>query len=208
MNKKSCILIVDDDPITTRILSVSLKNDYEIVCAENGNEAIKRCKEVKPDLILMDVMMPLMNGYDACKAIKNNCDFNDVPIIFLTSEDNPEKERQGLEAGGIDYLTKPIDMTLLRIRVSNHLEMKKKSDLLKKQRDMLAAQKTELEAALIRIKRLEGIIPICMYCKSIRNDENSWERMEEYIERHSDTRFSHGICDTCKADHFPGKPKK
>lgn len=197
MDEKSRILVVDDEITTLTMVAESLKKEnFDILIAHNGRQAIAACLQEKPDLVLMDVMMPEMNGYQACREIKKHVELADLPIIFLTSADTFADEQEGLEAGAIDYLAKPVNLTLLKMRVRNHLEMKKKNDLVKQ-------QKAELEAALARIKRLEGIIPICMYCKSIRNDKNSWERLEEYFEKHSDARFSHGICDKCKEIHFP-----
>ena len=88
-------------------------------------------------------------------------------------------------------------MDLLRLRVKNHIESKERNDLLREQRDLLIKQKEELEAALARIKRLEGTIPICAYCKKIRDDQQSWKQLETYISEHSEALFSHGICPDC-----------
>lgn len=203
MEKRCRVLVVDDEYTTLQMITEALKAKYDLVVAQDGGEAIRKCHEEKPDLILMDVMMPNMDGYEACKAIKSEQEFADLPIIFLTMADKIENQRLGLEVGGIDYLIKPVNLVLLSMRVANHLEMKKKADLVKAQRDLLAVQKAKLETALERIKCLEGIIPICMYCKSIRNDQDCWQRLEEYIETHTDARFSHGICDSCKEEHFP-----
>ncbi|SHI57707.1 Response regulator receiver domain-containing protein [Malonomonas rubra DSM 5091] len=201
MDKRSRLLIVDDEYTTLQMVTETLKTDYDVIIAQDGNEAVRKCREEEPDLILMDVMMPNKDGYEACWEIKSDPQFSDLPVIFLTAADDLKNEIQGLEAGGIDYLTKPVNLVLLSMRVANHLEMKKKADLVKAQRDLLQVQKLKLEAALERIKTLEGIIPICQYCKSIRNDQDSWQRLEEYIESNTDARFSHGICDTCKEEH-------
>ena len=101
------------------------------------------------------------------------------------------------------YVIKPVNVELLKLRISNHLELKRQNDLIREQRDLLASQKSELEAAFDRIKRLEGIIPICMHCKSIRKDDASWVVLEKYIMDHSDAYFSHGICPGCLAKHYP-----
>ncbi len=201
MNRKSRILVVDDEVTTLQIVTETLNKSFDVIIAHNGREAVATCLAEKPDLILMDVMMPEMDGFHACREIKKLPEFADLPIIFLTIAGSFAKEQEGLEAGAIDYLTKPVNLTLLKMRVNNHLEIKRKNDLLK-------AQKAELEEALARIKKLEGIIPICMYCKNIRNDKNSWERLEQYFEKHSDARFSHGICDKCKEAHFPSNRTK
>lgn len=190
MSKRFTILVVDDEPINIQILNGALKSEYNIIKASNGKDAIALVKEHHPDLIILDVMMPCLNGFEVCRIIKSDEAFDDIQIIFLTGMDSPEGEMQGLGLGGIDYLTKPVNLELLRLRVRNHIA-------LKEQRDLLVRQKKELEAALTHVKQLEGIIPICMHCKKIRDDHNSWNQLERYITEHSEAVFSHGICPQC-----------
>ena len=203
MDKRCTILIVDDEPINLQILDGALKSEYNIIKAYNGCDAITLVKEQHPDLVILDVMMPCLNGFEVCRTIKSDEAYVDIPIIFLTGMDTPEGEIRGLGLGGIDYLAKPINIDLLRLRVHNHVELKKRSDLVREQRDLLARQKEELEAAFARIKKLEGIIPICMHCKSIRNDNDSWQKLEAYFADHTDALLSHGICPTCLIKHYP-----
>jgi DNA-binding response OmpR family regulator len=183
-NTRAKILIVDDEPVNIRLLAGALKRDYEISSSLNGFEAIRDIKDQRPDLILLDIMMPDMSGFDVCRVIRSDEAFSSIPIIFITAMDTFEGEVEGLEAGGIDYLSKPVNLDLLKLRVHNHLELKRRSDLIREQRDLLDSQKKELESALARIKRLEGVIPICMHCKSIRCDDESWHKLEEYISDH------------------------
>jgi PleD family two-component response regulator len=208
MSKRSHILIVDDEPINIRILSSALQSEYDVTPAYNGFDAIRLVKDLRPDLIILDVMMPNLNGFEVCSIIKSDADFTEIPLIFLTAMDSAEAETQGLELGGIDYLTKPVNSDLLRLRVRNHIQLKERNDLVREQRDLLARQKEELEAALGRIKRLEGIIPICMHCKSIRRDDTSWQQLENYISANTDAHFSHGVCPTCLAEHYPDIKKR
>jgi len=202
-NGRHKILMVDDDPVNIRLLEAALTEEYEIHTSLNGFDAIRQAKEQMPDLILLDVMMPDISGFEVCRVIKSDVSFSGVPIIFLTAMDTFEAETEGLEAGGIDYLAKPINVNLLRIRVRNHLELKQRNDLIGEQRDLLARQKAELEEALARVKRLEGIIPICSYCKNIRIDDTSWQVLEKYISEHSDALFSHGVCPECIEKYYP-----
>ena len=190
MDKRFSILAVDDEPVNIQLMIAALKDEYDVITAQNGHDAISQLKEHQPDLILLDVMMPDITGFDVCKIIKTDERFADIPMIFLTALDSQESELQGLELGGIDYLTKPINYALLKLRVRNHIA-------LKEQRDQLVRQKEELEAALARVKQLEGIIPICMYCKKIRDDQQSWQQLETYISNHSEAMFSHGACPDC-----------
>ena len=196
------ILIVDDEPLNVKFLEATLQKHYAVVSALNGPDAIRQLREETPDLILLDVVMPGMNGFEVARTIKAEGKYSDVPIIFLTVMDTFEAEAQGFESGGIDYLTKPFNLRLLKLRVHNHLELKGKNDLIREQRDLVTRQKEELEASLARIKRLEGIISICMHCKNIRSDDASWQRIENYITEHSDAQFSHCICPSCHEQHY------
>ena len=110
--------------------------------------------------------------------------------------DTCDAQLQGLELGGIDYIAKPVNLDLLKLRVRNHTALKVYRDLLKQKNE-------ELEAALACVKQLEGIIPICMYCKKNRDDKDSWHRLETYISNHSEAFFSHGMCPDCLATHYP-----
>ncbi|NTW98556.1 MAG: response regulator [Geobacteraceae bacterium] len=197
MAERFSILVVDDEPVNIQLISSALKGEYVILTALNGHDAISQLKEHTPDLILLDVMMPDINGFDVCKIIKANPSFIDIPVIFLTAMDTEEGAHQGLDIGGTDYLTKPVNLDLLKLRVRNHIESKERNDLVKEQRNLLARQKEELEAVLARVKQLEGIIPICSYCKKIRDDQSSWHQLEQYISDHSEALFSHAICPHC-----------
>lgn len=202
MNKRFKVLVVDDDPVNIKVISAAIRDDYDIFTAESGYDAIDQLKEHKPDLILLDVMMPDLTGFEVCKIIKSDDAFADIPVIFLTALNTNDGEFQGLEIGGIDYLAKPINLGLLKLRVRNHIALKEHVELVKDQRDLLAHQKGELEASLARVKQLEGIIPICMYCKKIRDDQNSWNQLEKYISDHSEALFSHGICPECLEERY------
>ena len=183
-------------------MTAALKDEYDVLSGLNGHDAIDHLDAFKPDLILLDVMMPDITGFEVCKTIKADERFADIPVIFLTAMDSQDGQLQGLELGGIDYLTKPINFTLLKLRVRNHIALKERNDLVKEQRDLLARQKAELEAALARVKQLEGIIPICMYCKKIRDDQQNWHQLETYISNHSEVLFSHGMCPHCAEEQM------
>lgn len=202
-DKRYTVLIVDDEPLNIRLLEGFLKEEYDVFATLDGFDAIRLVKERMPDLVLLDVMMPGINGFDVCRAIKSDEIFAAIPVIFLTAIETIEAEAEGLECGGIDFLTKPVNSKLLKLRVRNHLELKRQNDLIREQRDLLTHQNEELESSLARIKRLEGIIPICMHCKGIRSDADSWQRLEQYLSEHSDAIFSHGICPSCIAKHYP-----
>ncbi|WP_197410849.1 diguanylate cyclase [Devosia epidermidihirudinis] len=124
MIKRSVILIVDDEISNIEIMNATLEDTYEVCFAMSGEQAIDVARKVLPDLILLDVMMPEMDGYEVCQTLKNDRMLADVPIIFTTGLNDQEAEARGLSLGAIDYITKPIQPISLRARVRNHIELK------------------------------------------------------------------------------------
>jgi diguanylate cyclase (GGDEF)-like protein len=131
VGKRQTILIVDDVPSDMDVLEELLGNEYEILCSTGGEEALRLAREQSPDLILLDVVMPGMGGYEVCSRLKENEATRSIPVIFVTAVDKEDDESRGLEAGGIDYVTKPIRPSIVRARVRNHLELKSFRDALK-----------------------------------------------------------------------------
>ncbi len=205
------ILIVDDIGKNIQVLaSILVKEDYAISYATNGNQALEMVKDENYDLILLDIMMPGMDGFEVCKHIKQLPDKDDIPIIFLTARSEKQDIAFGFKSGAVDYITKPFNSAELKARVETHLQLKKakdriagQNDQLKKNNEDLEKLNQELQALLKQIQTLEGIIPICSYCKNIRDDEGYWKRIEEYMTKHSRAKFSHGICPDCMKKHFP-----
>jgi diguanylate cyclase (GGDEF)-like protein len=130
MNLRSLILIVDDDVANIEVLNAVLEDDYEVCFATSGEDAIKIALELLPDLILLDVLMPGIDGYEVCRRLKADNLVADVPIIFVTGLDDQEAEIRGLALGAIDYVTKPISPVIVRARVRNHIELKRMRDQL------------------------------------------------------------------------------
>lgn len=131
-NKKDKILIVDDSPANIQIINNILKDDYEIFFATDGISGLKKAYDLNPDIILLDVLMPDIDGYEVLSKLKSDLTTRDIPVIFITALDSVEQEIKGLEAGAVDYITKPIVGALLKARVKTHLELKKQNDFLKK----------------------------------------------------------------------------
>jgi phosphoserine phosphatase RsbU/P len=186
------ILIAEDDPVSRRMLQLTLKNwDYEVVVTENGIDALKVFEtEGAPTLAILDVMMPGMDGMEVCRRVRQTERQNPPFIILLTAKDRKEDVIDGIQAGANDYLTKPFNREELRVR----LEVGAKMVELQQQ---LSERVKELEIALTQINQLQGILPICSYCKNIRDDKNYWQKVEGYIAEHSDAQFSHSICPDC-----------
>jgi diguanylate cyclase (GGDEF)-like protein len=128
--KRQAVLIVDDTPMNIEILAGVLGNEYEILFATSGNDAIEIATEQLPDLILLDVVMPDKDGYEVCEQLKANELTREIPVIFITAMNQEEDESKGLDAGAIDYITKPFRSSIVKARVRNHLELKRYRDFL------------------------------------------------------------------------------
>jgi len=124
--KKYSILVVDDDPANLKLLELILyKEDYKVITAQSGKEALEITKTVLPDIIFLDVMMPGMNGFDLCAHLKKDSRLQNIPIIFLTSKIDPDSIVRGFECGAADYVTKPYNKVVLLARLRTHLRLKK-----------------------------------------------------------------------------------
>jgi PAS domain S-box-containing protein len=148
VDKRPKILIVDDDQFNINTLVSALKVEYEILTALNGYDAITLTKEQQPDLIILDIMLPDLDGFKVCKIIKLDDAISEIPIIFLTALDSFDGEFQGLELGGADYITKPVNFKLLKLRVRNHIALKERNELVKEQRNLLERQNEKLDQML------------------------------------------------------------
>lgn len=132
LDNQAKILIVDDAPINIQILNEALKADNRIFFATNGRDALEVAANTIPDLILLDVMMPEMDGYEVCRRLKSDPVLKEIPVIFITAMSQYENEAIGFELGAVDYISKPFTPSLVRLRVRNHLELKRQRDMLSK----------------------------------------------------------------------------
>ncbi|MES2161368.1 MAG: two-component system response regulator [Pseudomonadota bacterium] len=155
MNAKPTILVVDDIPDNIDLLCAVLEDDYRTKIAVNGERALKIANgESKPDLILLDVMMPGMSGYDVCKALKANPATRDIPVIFVTAMSEAVDEQLGLSLGAADYITKPISAPIVQARIKTQLSMKRVHDFLRDQNNFL---ETEIEKRTREIVALQDV---------------------------------------------------
>jgi diguanylate cyclase (GGDEF)-like protein len=130
-NKKPTVLIVDDMTTNLMVLSDLLDDDYTIKISKNGKKALEIVNsDNEVDIILLDIMMPEMDGYEVCRQLKSNLKTKKIPVIFVTAKDNEADEEYGLNLGAIDYITKPFNKAIVKLRLKNHLELKLKSDML------------------------------------------------------------------------------
>ena len=192
------ILIAEDD-ITSRALLKHMLADwgYEVVVTKDGNEAWKALQvEDAPKLAILDWIMPGPDGVEVCRKVRQLDVSNPAYIILLTSRSNKQDIVTGLEAGADDYIGKPYETDELRVRI-------KVGERVVALQSALVEKVHSLQNALVHVKTLQGILPICMHCHKIRNDQQSWEKLEKYIAEHSDAQFSHGLCPECLKKHYP-----
>ncbi len=175
--EKTLVLIVDDDPRNLQFIgNVLSENGFEPAVAFDGAQTFEFMKRVIPELVLLDVMMPGMDGFEVCRKLKRNFATRAIPIIFLTAKSRTEDLVKGFEAGAVDYVTKPFNPRELLTRIKTHIELKRARE---------------------EIETLRGHIPICSRCKKIRDDEGFWKKIEDYIETHSEALLLSGICPEC-----------
>ncbi len=208
------ILVVDDDSTSQKLLKLILeKVGYrKIRLSSSGEEALDLIEEEPPDLILLDIIMPGIEGYEVCKRVRTKESTGDIPILMVTrgATKADESIAKSFKAGATDFITKPIRSIELLSRVKASLTIKQKHDHLTDElKRRLQAEKekekliTDLKHALAQVKRLSGLVPICSYCKQIRDDKGYWNQIETYIQDHSEAEFSHSICQECAKKHYP-----
>jgi putative two-component system response regulator len=122
--KRPLVLVVDDVPENIHTLADILRDDYAIQAATSGDKALETAAKTRPDLILLDVMMPGVDGYEICRLLKQDKKLRGIPVIFVTSLNNPDDEAKGFAAGGVDYIVKPVSPPIVRARVATHLTLK------------------------------------------------------------------------------------
>jgi sigma-B regulation protein RsbU (phosphoserine phosphatase) len=189
------ILIAEDDAVARKILEVTLRRlGFDVAAAVDGTAAWHAFETLKgkeaPELAVLDWMMPGMEGVEICRRLRATPGFERVYVILLTSRDGKDDVAQGLAAGANDYIAKPFDPGELEARV-------RVGERMVKLQGSLAARVAELEEALAHVSRLQGLLPICSYCKKVRNETNYWEQVDSYLATHSDLKLTHGICPQC-----------
>lgn len=172
------ILAVEDDPVARAVLHQALlRLGHEVIEAKDGAEALRVLEKDPVRLIVSDWMMPELDGLGLCRALRNRVNADYVYFILLTSQQaDVDNQREAIEAGVDDFLTKPLDVQeiWMRLRVA----------------ERILRYATE-------VRQLEAFLPICGYCKKIRDDQNYWQQIESYINERTGTDFSHSVCPDC-----------
>ena len=186
------VLIAEDDMVSRRLLQATLcKWGYEAVVTSDGAAAWEVLQGYDPPpLVILDWMMPGLDGLQVCHKVREILTATPPYLILLTAKGRRQDIVTGLQAGANDYVTKPFDREELRARLQVGVRIVELQQ-------SLADRVIALEEALTRVKQLQGLLPICSYCKKIRDDRNYWQQVESYIAEHSEAQFSHSICPDC-----------
>ncbi len=188
-------LVVDDDPVVLSMVRKCLQRaGHEPLCAAEGVEAGDIWERHRPGLVVTDWVMPRMDGAQLCRYIRSREGEAHTYIIMLTACDGQDETNRALAMGIDDYVTKPFCLEELTLRVNigvRTIEL----------RQALARRIAELERALARLETLEGLLPVCSYCKRIRDHDGQWHDLHAYMEKYSHTQFSHGYCSDCMERH-------
>jgi CheY-like chemotaxis protein len=181
---KAGILIVDDQEVNVLLLERMLRGAgyVSITSTMDPNEVCELHRKNRYGLILLDLLMPGMDGFKVMEGLKEIEGDSYLPVLVITAQ--PDQKLRALRAGAKDFVSKPFDLAEVLARVHNMLEVR-----------LLYA---ELQKALEQVKLLSGLLPICMWCKKIRDDQGYWNAIEHYLGQHSEAEFSHGICPDCK----------
>ncbi|MBN1783111.1 response regulator [bacterium] len=208
------ILIVDDEPENLKSIVHFIEKSglpYELYQVLNSEAALKIAEVKSPDLVICDWDMPDMNGLELVKHLKASESTREIPVIMFTGVMTTSEHLElALKAGAVDYIRKPLDQIELLARIRTVLELsdsfkqlKEHEQKLMRQNRLLEKKQAELQEALDNIKTLRGLIPICVHCKKVRDDEGFWKQVETYVSEHSLGTFSHGLCPACMKEHYP-----
>lgn len=204
--KQGKVLIVDDQVTNLELLSHILEEEgYEVRGATTGARGLQAAQADPPDIILLDIVMPGLSGFEVCERLKERQETQDIPVLFLSALTSIDDKMRAFSVGGLDYITKPFQVREVVVRVTTHLTLRrlqKQLQVVNRELELrnaeLQERNAELEEALDTIKTLTGLIPICAWCgRKIENEDGEWMAVERYIESHSEASFTHGMCPDC-----------
>lgn len=186
------ILIAEDEPVSRALLDEVLTEwGHTVATAADGTTAWEVLQlPGAPPLVLLDWQMPGMDGIEVCRKLRKLPAAVSPYVIFLTGRQDKASIVAALGAGANDYICKPFDADELHARIDVGVRMVELEE-------RLAERIRDLEESQAHIRRLQGILPICVYCKKVRDDRNAWSQIEAYVMQHSEARFSHGVCPDC-----------
>ncbi|HEY3900368.1 MAG TPA: response regulator transcription factor [Chthoniobacter sp.] len=186
------ILVAEDHQVSRHLLERNLQNwGFDVVSAQDGEAAVAILDGPDaPSIAILDWMMPRMDGVEVCRRVRQSHASPYIYLLMLTAKSQKDEIAAGLDAGADDYVIKPFDPDELRARLKVGQRVVELERTLEK-------RVQDLETALADVKKLKSLLPICMYCKSVRDDRDYWRQIDEYIYTETGTDFSHGICPAC-----------
>lgn len=196
------VLVAEDDFLVRKKTVHILKNNgYQVIGeAGTGQEAVDMAGSLKPDIILMDIKMPDLDGLEATRLLQAR---NPTPVVILSAHETMDLVEKASSVGAGAYLTKPLRADevgrAIAIAIARHQDLLQLMVL----NQELTDKNQELEQAMAEIKTLQGILPICSFCKKIRDDKGYWNQLEDYLSTRSEILFSHGVCNDCLEKHYP-----
>jgi phosphoserine phosphatase RsbU/P len=192
------VLLAEDEPVTRRLLEAQMTRfGFDVTSVPDGLRAWDALQNADaPSLVVLDWNMPGLDGPDVCRKIRESARSGYTYMLLVTARNAKSDVVQGLSAGADDFISKPVDPDELHARL-------KTGERIVRLEHTLATQVKELQAASEHVRELQGMIPICMHCKRIRNQSQIWEKVETYIETRSEAKFSHALCSECLETHYP-----
>jgi len=187
------ILVADDHEVSLYLLKRQLTNwGYRVTTASDGEAALQiLASAAAPSIAIIDWHMPKIDGLEVCRRVRSKQDHPYTYLVLLSARGRRDEIADGLKSGADDYVIKPFNPDELKAR------LKVGQRIVKLERN-LEKRVRELETAIVEAKRLKGFLPICMYCKNIRDDKNYWHQIEDYIRTATGTDFAHGVCPACR----------
>lgn len=206
-------MLIDDQPFVADAIRCALRGQADIdfhYCAD-PRAAIAAARKIKPTVILLDLVMPEISGLTLLAEFRGDPTTADIPIVILSAEEDARKKSEAFANGADDYLVKLPETVELRARVRYHsrahwnrLQRDEAFRALRESQQQLVKKNTELSVtneklsdAVMELKQLRGLLPICSCCKRVRDDGNYWHQIDAYLSKHSDLVFSHGLCPEC-----------
>lgn len=200
MHRDLRILIAEDESLVMEMIAgiIDELGHTVVGTARNGVQAVEMTRDLKPDVVLMDIKMPHVDGLEAAHRITESCP---TPVVVLTAFETPDMVEQASVAGVGAYLTKPPNVREVDRAIT--IATARFADLMS-----LRRMNAELRQALLTVKRLSGMLPICAHCKRIRDEQGHWQDVEAYIRDHAEVEFTHGLCPDCTVELYPDYRKK
>ena len=212
------VLLVDDQAMVAEAVRrmCIAETDIDMHYCPDPRQAIAAANTIKPTVILQDLVMPQVDGLALVRHYRSNPTTQFTPVIVLSVKEDPLIKKDAFESGANDYLVKIPDRIELLARIRYHsrayinqlqrdeafIALRQSQQELLVVNSHLTSANESLRNALLQVKHLQGLLPICCYCKKVRDDQNYWNQIEAYISAHSELRFSHGICPDCYQKHI------